>query len=369
MQIEDVKTNSKARMVKINSFLSEKYGFKIPTKLSTDKLEDYKVVVENNIYQLRNIDGKTPRSPELAKELLILEGVNVILEYRYAHMEIPHNRYRNEIRKLSELAIRAIELGDSKSEAIHNAMKEYRSGMLRFDDNMALEDITRRVDAYLEDQLESLENGEEIPESNFGLSEDDLMLDINESTNQKGKDMTIRENYVKRIRALLESEVEQAEVLAAAKGFAQEIQTMIEKSGRLTNEDLEPVVDQMRESFGAQEAASFQTQIRGEMESLLNELRSIKGLIDDSVQRLAKGSKLADINDDSEFGGDDFSDMGGDDIGSESELDADAGNDLDIGDELPPEPLGRSAKESIEQKKKVIAEKIKELEKKISVTK
>ena len=60
--------------------------------------------------------------------------------------------------------------------------------------------------------------------------------------------MREHKNLVKNLRRLLETEVSQAEVMMAAKKFAEELQEMVEKIGRLQNEDLPPVTDQMRET-------------------------------------------------------------------------------------------------------------------------
>ena len=94
---------------------------------------------------------------------------------------------------------------------------------------------------------------------------------------------TMKENLVKNLRRLLETEVSQAEVMMAAKGFAQELQEMIEKIGRLQNEDLPPVTDQMRETYGNDSSSAFQTQIYGALQGVMDSLYTAKGQVDDAV--------------------------------------------------------------------------------------
>ena len=163
----------------------------------------------------------------------------------------------------------------------------------------------------------------------------------------------MNKNYVKTVRKLLESEIEQAEVIIAAKGFAQELQNMVEKVGRLMNEDLEPVVDQMREAYGNEVSASFGDMMGTQMQAVIDELRASKDKIDDAVDSIANGQMISQETDmDMDMGGDDLDmDMEGD-LDLDSELDMSDEGDLDLdaelgGDELDDElDLGREAKES-----------------------
>lgn len=161
----------------------------------------------------------------------------------------------------------------------------------------------------------------------------------------------LKENYVKTLRNLLESEVEQAEVLIAAKGFAQEMQSMIEKVGRLQNEDLGPVVDQMRETYGNEIADSFNRQLDSALQEILDSMKSTQAVMNNAVNDIANGAVPSD-----ELGM--GMDMDGDDMGLDAEL---PGDDLeaeldDMEDEFGgddaaagpvDEPLGRAKKESM----------------------
>ena len=177
---------------------------------------------------------------------------------------------------------------------------------------------------------------------------------------RKGIAMKEHANLVKNLRRLLETEVSQAEVMMAAKGFAQELQEMVEKIGRLQNEDLPPVTDQMRETYGMESASAFQTQIYGALQSVMDALYTAKTQVDDAVGNMAATGQVSaetDMDmpvDGMDDGMDDMDTAGMDDMGGEEDLD-------NIGADLEAEPedefggeeaLGRSKKmESILQKK------------------
>jgi hypothetical protein len=183
---------------------------------------------------------------------------------------------------------------------------------------------------------------------------------------REGNEMKEHKNLVKNLRRLLETEVSQAEVMMAAKGFAQELQEMIEKIGRLQNEDLPPVTDQMRETYGMESASAFQTQIYGALQSVMDALYTAKGQVDDAVSSMAATGQFdaptdmdKDIGMDDGMGAEDPTAM---DAGSELDLDNiedDLGADPEMDDEFggaeTEEPLGRSMKaEAVRLQQKVL---------------
>ena len=192
--------------------------------------------------------------------------------------------------------------------------------------------------------------------------------DINES---QGNAMREHTNLVKNLRRLLETEVSQAEVMMAAKGFAQELQEMVEKIGRLQNEDLPPVTDQMRETYGTGSASAFQTQIYSAFQGVMDALYTAKNQVDDAVSNMASTGQVgASVDMDKDMGaGDPNAEAGMDDAGMEMDGDLDLDNIGDeLGDEEPApdmgaeagdefggaeeeEPLGRAMKEAALQRK------------------
>ena len=159
-------------------------------------------------------------------------------------------------------------------------------------------------------------------------------------------------NLVKQLRTLLETEVSQAEVMMAAKGFAEELQEMVEKVGRLQNEDLPPVTDQMRETYGMESASSFQTQIYSAFQGVMDSLYTAKDKVDAAVSNMAAtGQVSAQTDMDADF------DMDGripsDTVAPDQDLDniGDEPQGQEMGGEVPEEPLGRAMKtESLKRK-------------------
>lgn len=173
----------------------------------------------------------------------------------------------------------------------------------------------------------------------------------------EGIQMNEHKNLVKNLRRLLETEVSQAEVMMAAKGFAQELQEMVEKIGRLQNEDLPPVTDQMRETYGMESASAFQTQIYGALQGVMDSLYTAKNQVDDAVSNMASTGQVTASTDMEKPMGMDGMDAGMDDM--DAEMDSDLDNiaaDLDSEDEFggaeEEEPLGRAMKtEAVLQRK------------------
>lgn len=180
---------------------------------------------------------------------------------------------------------------------------------------------------------------------------------------RKGISMNEQANLVKNLRRLLETEVSQAEVMMAAKGFAQELQEMVEKIGRLQNEDLPPVTDQMRETYGMESASAFQTQIYGALQSVMDALYTAKGQVDDAVTNMAATGQFS-ASTDMDMPVDGMDDgMGADPMGMDADagMDADLDNlagDMDATDEFggaeEEEPLGRGMKTEAVMQKKVL---------------
>jgi predicted nucleic-acid-binding protein len=408
MLLQDFDFNRDTKLGKINSFLRENFGFTLDSEVSVEDLNNIKSDIKKNVMTLKIKENMSPKDPELVKQLLMLEGVNLLISGKKQLNESgsvgPASRvYTKVIDNLANFVVQNVEVGDDEEEAIKHAMKHYRSSKYRFPDYEIEYDLKNKVqellpnigNQLLEPEVDEAYNanldktGRDIadpaarerasqfikagPKSSSGIDWDNITVDSPQNNHNHdhdgkvsyphGKQALLRkkgttqmkENFVKQLRALLESEVEQAEVIIAAKGFSQELQDMIEKVGRLMNEDLPPVSDQMRQAYGQDVAASFQTTMQSELENVLGNLRSTKDKIDASVTSISTGGGMdAETDMDAEIGGgEDFNDMG--DMGVDDEL----GNDVEdlAGDAFggdiaaagpEEEPLGRATKESKE---------------------
>ena len=115
--------------------------------------------------------------------------------------------------------------------------------------------------------------------------------------------------------------VEEAEVVMAVRALADDIQDHVERLGRMVNEDLPAIADQMVNEFGADKAASFKSEAEGVLSGALESAKQAK----DGVNGLVGSITGEDMG------------LGGDDMGSiEDPLGADS--PIDDMEELPAEP-------------------------------
>lgn len=137
--------------------------------------------------------------------------------------------------------------------------------------------------------------------------------------------------WISQNQILLENQTARAEVEVAAKGMVDEIQSMIEKIGKMQNEDLIAVVGSARDMIGMDQANQYKSAADSALSSILEVLKSQHESLEMAVRGLSGDEVPAPMA----MGGD----MGGDkgDFGAEPEStfptsDAAAGG---------PAPLGR----------------------------
>lgn len=183
---------------------------------------------------------------------------------------------------------------------------------------------------------------------------------------------------------LMESELDKAELVLAAKGISDEVQTMTEKVAKLQIDELMPLVDRLKEVFGHEMADQFNSSVDGTLSSLLDLLKQSKDSIENQANVLNGEGDLGMGYDDMNFDADPGMGglgMGDNEFGTmepdEFEGDAEFGGEGDIfgaddtmagGDE----PMGRAKRESKRIKGKRLAEmaiRMKMIEKKLKVLK
>lgn len=86
---------------------------------------------------------------------------------------------------------------------------------------------------------------------------------------------------------LTEGEVSNAEVLLAAKDMVDSIQDIIEKVGKMQNEQLPQLLDSIRDQLGSQQSDSFKSAVGATLESLMPQLQSAREGIDNGVRVLS----------------------------------------------------------------------------------
>ena len=437
MLLESFNNSKRIGFKKINKLLKENYGIKMSPTVATSKLLKVSELIQENIRDLKISGACANTSPEISKNLLILEGIRNIVNDREVYNEgfgdgyQMVNPYKNVLQWLSEFVCNNVELGDPFNDALANAMKEYRSSQWRFPDDKIQMDLRDLATANLIDRDRSYmdhvmtescgcRNGHKLSDildttelnnvkewvatsgrslSNNARSKlhdhyaklgfipgqdadihdwyqhrltsdfrDDLGLGAKQSTpmikrisNQE--ECAMREGYIRRLRVLLESEVDEAEAIVGARSLSNEIQEMIQKVGRIMNEKLPPLIDQMRETYGEPLASEFQHDTTISFQRVMESLYSAKDQIDSGVFRIA-GKEDMETQMDMDVAMDQASDVATD-IGMGAELGDEIGDEFgepSLDDELggmeddfagaaDEEPLGHARKESVEVKK------------------
>lgn len=77
-------------------------------------------------------------------------------------------------------------------------------------------------------------------------------------------------------RHLTEGEVSNAEVLLAAKDMVDSIQDVIEKVGKMQNEQLPQLLDSIRDQIGSEQSDGFKSAVGGTLETLMTQLQSAR---------------------------------------------------------------------------------------------
>lgn len=385
MLLNDIGKSPDSTFRRINQHLEANYGFKISEDVTDKDLVSIMEQIEEEIVDLKIRGDDSKASPEISKRLLVLEGLRSLRENSMI-IQLQSPKLNSVVGYLVDYVVDTFEItGMNPSDferAVQRAMDEYRSSRYRFPDAIieqrVRQDAMARIQAEASlNQTSTASSMPVTPDPTVAITpppgkapmmekEDELDKDLSEeqvpmirnktgeivpdphaAERRKGNAMKEHLNLVKNLRFLLETEVSQAEVMMAAKGFAQELQEMVEKIGRLQNEDLPPVTDKMRETFGTESASAFQTQIYGALQGVMDSLYTAKDQVDNAVTNMASTGQVT-AQTDMDLPVDDTSD----------DIDADLDNiasDLEAEDEFggaeEEEPLGRAMKtESLQRK-------------------
>ena len=91
-----------------------------------------------------------------------------------------------------------------------------------------------------------------------------------------------------------EVEVEQAEVVMAIRALADDVQNHIERIGRMVNEDIPAIADQMVAEFGVEQAGQIKDQMEQSLQALLDAIKVGKDGVDAVVGQLTGKGSLAE---------------------------------------------------------------------------
>lgn len=116
-----------------------------------------------------------------------------------------------------------------------------------------------------------------------------------------------------RLTRLIESEMQRAEVVLAAKSISNTLQKMAEQVAKIEADDVMPMMDSLREAFGQQVADQFEKTVIQQIGSMTETLRGARDGIGAEIGRMEGIIEGKPADDMSNFGDDDAApEMGGD---------------------------------------------------------
>jgi hypothetical protein len=347
-------------MAKLNSLLKEQFNMQLGGFPSRKKLAKLLEVAENNLVQLRGSNKKFQLDPEYAKFLGIKDIAQIMIaESMYA--ESP--KYMEMKNMITASVHELMDCGYTMDEACKECMNRYRKDpRWVYDDEHVLPMVMMAAEGYMEscnmsnEQIEdavmpTLESqikqaidegdaagarelmqqlkGQRVSEgrgpskvpSNYAA-----MMAKKKKKDAKAKKVKKESMFADVIAELLNEEVdvESAEVVMAVRSLGDDVQGMVERLGKMINEDLPAITDQMRAEMGASTAQSFYDSTSASINQHLEATRQLKNTLDQSVNNLSSGGEDMGLGDDPMdpmAGSDMDAGMGGDD------LDALAGDD------------------------------------------
>lgn len=172
------------------------------------------------------------------------------------------------------------------------------------------------------------------------LGTSDVRALTQHALSELGVKESMEENYLSLEDMMIfeDVDVEQAEVVMAVRALSSDLQDQIERLGRMVNEDLPPIADQIKSEMGADTARQFYDRVSEIVNAQLESARQAKDGMDEAIGMLTGEDESLGL-----AGDDDMGDM---DLGGMDAEEPEGDMDLGLGDLEEPagaeEPLGRA---------------------------
>lgn len=144
------------------------------------------------------------------------------------------------------------------------------------------------ANAFVAARRDAIKKGEKkfkVGDKEFEVTGD--TSDEKEDANESMFDDIIDEMIVEEV------DIEQAEVIMAVRALADDIQDHVEEIGRMMNESLPAIADQMRGEMGAQAAATFADSVNGVLAGYIEASKSAKAGVDQAVATITGEESIA----------------------------------------------------------------------------
>jgi len=342
-------TNPVAISTRLNEYMKSNFGYEVESDLAS--LREAKVALEAQKRELR-VDHQDRTYVE---NMLMLETIKSLLKAHVAEGKLPPALQAYQDKKNGKKKDDAKEEKVSESEkrwkqtsmSAAEAEKEYgkenvkvKKGALRNGDDMVEVFVEGKYKSDAQRKAVHAAKAEKTNEAD--TPKFDTMKKYSNTyeapKEYKMKKEKLEEGLMAQLNALLEADAADAEITMAARGIVDELQDMIEKLGKIQNDQLGPLADEMAYSHGPEQSAAFKEATDSAIAGLLGTARSTKDAVNDAVLVLTGQQPASDMAaSDAELGGD---------MGADMEDDISMDMDLTGGDESmsgpEDEPLGRA---------------------------
>tara|TARA_Y100001970_G_scaffold229271_1_gene284334 strand:+ start:282 stop:1136 length:855 start_codon:yes stop_codon:yes gene_type:complete len=283
MKLNDLKSTYETKMARVNRWLEETYGFKVYDKVDVEKLYATKEQLDIQREELKKSlpFNSYHEHPEYAKNILLSEAI-VLMIGQIADEDMPA-KADDDNEDGEDSPLTTDNNSDEVTEELTAAQKKLPAGL-------------QKAIAKKQGDKEEVKEGEDL---------------------------------------------EQAETVLASKNLVDTLQGMVEDLGKMQNEDLAAITDQMQNQFGVDKAGSFNANVNGIIDNLLNAAKEAKESVNNEVLMLQGEAPASTMADEPSM------DMPADDEGDSLEIDepVDAETDGDDSASGPlDEPLGRAKK-------------------------
>lgn len=362
MNISDF-DHGKTKLDKINNYLQETFGFSLKKEDVTPE------AIQNILYKVRDKQSEIVnesnindfhKHPDYAKTIMIAEALAIMLK------EVSPTQRKTKKVKESKMVKVKEHKGKKPHKHPHDKkMNEAKPDYIDLDKDGDKEESMKKAAKDAKKKTnEAIKKVEEEP--NEGNEFSGALAQAKKSGKKEfsvgGKTFKVKESVnprsltLEHLRPLMEQDLDQAELVLAAKDMVDRLQKMAEDLASMQVEDLMPLTDAMRESFGTEQAEMFSQTADATLASALETIKATREGMDQAVMVLTgEGAPMNDM-----MGGemppagdmgDPMADPMGDDMAVPAE-DEFGGEEAAAGDEG--EPLGRIPKESLENAKKLL---------------
>ena len=293
--------HGRTKLDKINNYLEETFGFSIKQDSITPKvLQNILLKVKDKQSEIVNESNVTDfhKHPEYAKTIMIAEALAIMLK------EIAPTQRKIKVKV--------------KESKMAKKVQEHKTATPHKHPHTKME-----AKAVKKEKIEEVK-----------------------------KDVNPRSVTLENFRTLMEQDLDQAELVLASKDMVDRLQKMAEDLASMQVEDLMPLVDAMRESFGTEQANMFSQTADTILAAALETIKTTREGMDQAVLVLTgEGAPTNDMMGGEMPAGDMSEPMAGEEMAIPTE-DEFAGDEAAAG--VEGDPLGRIPKESVQLAKTLL---------------